>query len=151
MACLREFAGAGELADVGIFGVLDDFGLFAVAQRADNAAWVFFIGDHRGHAAELSLVQHVHQEGLYDVVHVVAERNFVVAVFAGELDELGAALRAAPVAVELATFLESAFDGDILEEERNLRILFRHALQKFARGLVCKVALDMDCANLAIR
>ena len=55
---------------------------------------------------EFALVQHVHQERFYDIVHVVAECNLIVAVFAGELDEFGAALRAAPVAVELAAFLD---------------------------------------------
>lgn len=44
----------------------------------------------------------------------------VEVVFAGELDELRAALRTAPVAVELAAFLEAAFHGYILEVERNL-------------------------------
>jgi hypothetical protein len=37
---------------------------------------------------------------------VVAERNLVVAVFAGELDEFGTALSTAPIAVELAAFLD---------------------------------------------
>ena len=151
VTCLRKFAGAGELADVGVFGVLDDFGFFAVAQRPDDAARVFLVGDHRRHAAEFALVQHVHQERLYDVIHVVAECNLVVSVFAGELDELGAALRAAPVAVELAAFLETSFDGNVLEEEWNLRILFGHALQEFARSLVGKVALDMDRSDFAVR
>ena len=30
VTCFREFAGAGELADVRVFGVGDDFALFAV-------------------------------------------------------------------------------------------------------------------------
>ena len=150
MACLRELAGAGELADVRIFGVLDDFALFAVAQRADDAARVFFVGHHRGHPAELSLVEHVHQERLHDVVHVVAERNLVVSVLAGELDEFGAALRAAPVAVELASFLESPFHRHVLEEEWNLRVLRCELLQKISRRLVREVALDMDGAYFAV-
>ena len=61
MACFREFAGAGELADVGVFGVGDDFVFFAVAERADDAARIFFVRHHGWHAAEFALVQHVHQ------------------------------------------------------------------------------------------
>ena len=84
-------------------------------------------------------------------VGVMAERNLIVAVFAGELDEFGAALRAAPVAVEFAAFLEATFNGDIFEEKRNLRVLLCHALQEFARSLVGKVALDVDCPDFAVR
>ena len=61
MACFREFAGAGELADVGVFGVGDDFAFFAVAERADDAARVLLVGHHGRHAAEFAFVQHVHQ------------------------------------------------------------------------------------------
>ena len=61
VACFREFAGAGELADVGVFGVGDDFAFFAVAERADDAARILFVRDHGRHAAELAFVQHVHQ------------------------------------------------------------------------------------------
>ena len=61
MACFREFAGAGELANVGVFGVGDDFAFFAVAERADDAARILFVRDHGRHAAEFAFVQHVHQ------------------------------------------------------------------------------------------
>ena len=61
MARFREFAGAGELADVGVFGVGDDFAFFAVAERADDAARVLLVGHHGRHAAEFAFVQHVHQ------------------------------------------------------------------------------------------
>ena len=150
MACFREFAGAGELADVGIFGVCDDFAFFAVAEWADNAARILFVRHHGRHAAEFAFVQHVHQKRFDDVVHVVAERNLVEVVFACKLDEFRAALRAAPIAIELATFLEAAFYGDILKVKRYLRIFFCHALQKFAGCLVCKIALDMDGGEFAL-
>jgi len=61
VACFREFAGAGELADVGVFGVGDDFAFFAVAERADNAARIFLVRYHWRHPAKLAFVQHVHQ------------------------------------------------------------------------------------------
>ena len=61
MACFREFAGAGEFADVGVFGVGDDFAFFAIAERADDAARVLLVGHHGRHAAEFAFVQHVHQ------------------------------------------------------------------------------------------
>ena len=99
MTCFREFAGAGELADVRVFGIRDDFAFFAVAEWANNAARVLFVRHHGRHAAEFTFVQHVHQKRLDDVVHVVAERNLVEVVFACELDEFRAALRAAPVTV----------------------------------------------------
>ena len=120
MACFREFAGAGELANVRIFGIGDDFAFFAVAERADNA-------------------------------DVVAECNLVEVVFACELDEFRAALRAAPVAIELATFLETCFYGDVFKVERHLRVFFCHALQKLARSLVCKITLDVDGSKFALR
>lgn len=150
MACFREFAGAGELANVGVFGVGDDFAFFAVAKRADNAARILFVRHHGRHSAEFALVQHVHQKRLDDVIHVVTERNLVEVVFACELDEFCAALRAAPVTVEFAAFLEARFYGDVLKVERYLRIFFRHALQKFARRLVCKIALDVDGGKFAL-
>ena len=56
MARFREVAGAGELADVGVFGVGDDFAFFAVAERADDAARIFFVRYDRRHAAELAFV-----------------------------------------------------------------------------------------------
>jgi len=150
VACFREFASAGELADVCVFGVGNDFAFFAVAERADDAARIFFVRYHRRHAAELALVQHVHQKRFDDVVHVVAECNFVEVVFACELDEFRAALRAAPIAVELAAFFEAAFYGYVFKIKRHLRIFFSHALQKFAGGLVCKVALDVDGCEFAL-
>lgn len=150
MACFRKFAGAGELANVGVFGVGDDFAFFAVAEWTDDAARIFLVRYHRRHAAEFAFVQHVHQKRFDDVVHVVAERNFAEVVFACELDEFRAALRAAPIAVQLAAFLEACFYGDILKVERYLRIFFCHALQKFARSLVCKVALDVDGGKFAL-
>lgn len=61
VARFREFAGAGELADVGVFGVGDDFAFFAVAERADDAARILFVRDHGRHATEFAFVQHVHQ------------------------------------------------------------------------------------------
>jgi len=61
VACFREFAGTGELADVCVFGVGDDFAFFAVAERADDAARVLFVWDHGRHATEFTFVQHVHQ------------------------------------------------------------------------------------------
>ena len=82
---------------------------------------------------------------------MVPERNLVVAVFAGELDELGAALRAAPVAVEAMAFLEPAFHRHVLEVEWYLRVLRRHPLQEFPRGLVGEVALDMYRPDFAVR
>ena len=81
---------------------------------------------------------------------MVAERDFVEVVFAGELDEFGAALRAAPVAVELAAFFEAGFYGDVLEIERDLRVFFCHALQEFTGRLVCKIALDVYGSDFAI-
>ena len=81
---------------------------------------------------------------------MVAQRDLVVAVLAGELDEFGAALGAAPVAVQLAAFFKSTFYCHVLEEKRNLRILRRHPLQEFSRGLVCKVALDVDGGDFAV-
>ena len=99
MACFREFAGTGELANVRVFGVGDDFAFFAVAERANNAARVLFVWHHGRHAAEFALVQHVHQERFDDVIHVVAECNLVEVVFACEFDKLCAALRATPVTV----------------------------------------------------
>ena len=81
---------------------------------------------------------------------MVAERDFVEVVFAGELDEFGAALRAAPVAVELAAFFEAGFYGDVLEIERDLRVFFCHALQEFTGRLVCKIALDVDGGKFAL-
>ena len=56
MACFRKFAGAGELANVRVFGVRDDFAFFAVAERADDAARVLFVRHHGRHAAELAFV-----------------------------------------------------------------------------------------------
>ena len=149
MTCFREFAGAGELANVRVFGVGDDFAFFAVAERAYDAARVLFVRHHGRHAAEFTFVQHVHQKRLDDVVHVVAERNLVEIVFARELDEFRAALRAAPVAIELATFLETCFYGDVFKVEWHLRVFFCHALQKFAGSLVCKIALDVDGGKFA--
>ena len=81
---------------------------------------------------------------------MVAERDLVEVVFACELNKLCAALRAAPVTVEFAAFLEARFYGDVLKVERYLRIFFRHALQKFARRLVCKIALDVDGGKFAL-
>ena len=150
MGCLGEFAGAGELADACVFGIFDNLRFFAVAQRAYNAYGVFFVGYHRGHAAEFALVEHVHQQGLYNVVHVVAQRNLVVAVFAGELDEFGAPLGTAPIAVQLTAFFKSTFYRHVLKEERDLRVLRRHPLQEFPRGLVRKVALDVDGGDFAV-
>ena len=149
MACFREFAGAGELANVRVFGVRDDFAFFAVAKWADDTAWILFVRYHRRHAAEFAFVQHVHQKRFDDVVHVMAERDLVEVVFACELDEFRAALRTAPVTVQLAAFLEASFYGDILKVKRYLRIFFCHALQKFARSLVCEIALDMDRGQFA--
>ena len=149
MACFREFAGAGELADVRVFGIRNDFAFFAVAERADNAARVLFVRHHGRHSAELAFVQHVHQKRLDDVIHVVTERNLVEVVFACEFDKLCAALRAAPVAVQLTAFLEARFYGDILKVERHLRVFFCHSLQKFAGSLVCKIALDVDGGKFA--
>lgn len=149
MACFREFAGAGELADVRVFGIRDDLVFFAVAERADNATRVLFVRHHGRHSAELALVQHVHQKRFDDVVHVVAERNFVEVVFTCEFDKLCAALRAAPITVQLAAFLEARFYGDILKVERHLRVFICHALQKFAGRLVCKIALDVDGGKFA--
>ena len=149
MACFREFAGAGELADVRVFGIRDDFAFFAVAERANNAARVLFVRHHGRHAAEFALVQHVHQKRFDDVVHVVAERNFVEVVFTCELDKFRAALCAAPVAIEFATFFETCFYGDVFKVERHLRVFFCHSLQKFAWRLVCKIALDVDGGKFA--
>ena len=59
-------------------------------------------------------------------------------------------LRAAPVAVELAAFLEASFYGHVLEVEGYLRVLLCHALQEFTRGLVGKIALDVDGAYFAV-
>lgn len=150
MACFREFAGAGELADVCVFGVGYDFAFFAVAERANNAARVLFVRHHGRHPAELAFVQHVHQKCFDDVVHVVAECNLVEVVFACELDEFRAALRAAPVAIEFATFFETCFYGDVFKVERHLRVFFCHSLQKFAGSLVCKIALDVDGSKFAL-
>ena len=150
MACFRKFAGAGKLADVGVFGVGDDFAFFAVAKWADDAARILFVWDHWWHAAELAFVQHVHQKRFHNVVHVVTERDFVEIVFACELDEFCAALRAAPIAVELAAFLEAGFYGDVFKVEGYLRVFFCHALQEFAGRLVCKVALDVDGGEFAL-
>ena len=150
MACFREFAGAGELADVRVFGIRNDFAFFAVAERADNAARVLFVRHHGRHSAELAFVQHVHQKRLDDIVHVVAERNLIEIVFACELDEFRAALRTAPITVEFAAFFEARFNGDVFKVEWHLRIFFCHALQKFARSLVCKVALDVDGGKFAL-
>ena len=149
MACFREFAGAGELADVRVFGIGDDLAFFAVAERANNAARVLFVRHHGRHAAEFALVQHVHQKCFDDVVHVVAERNFVEVVFACEFDKLCAALRAAPVTVQLAAFFEAGFHSDIFKVKWHLRVFFCHALQKFAGRLVCKIALDVDGGKFA--
>ena len=80
---------------------------------------------------------------------MVAERNFVEVVFACEFDKLCAALRAAPVTVQLAAFFEAGFYGDILKVERYLRVFFCHALQKFARSLVCKIALNVNGGKFA--
>ena len=149
MACFREFAGAGELADVRIFGVRDDFAFFAVAERANNAARIFFVRHHWRHAAELAFVQHIHQKRLDDVVHVMPERNFVEVVFACELDEFGTALRATPITVQFTAFLEASLHGDVLKIEWHLRIFFCHALQKFAGSFVCKIALNVDGGKFA--
>ena len=150
MACFRKFAGAGELANVGVFGVGDDFAFFAVAERADDAARIFLVRYHRRHAAEFAFVQHVHQKRFDNVVHVVAERNFVEVVFACELDEFRATLRAAPIAIQLAAFLEAGLYGDVLKVEWHLRVFFCHALQEFAGRLVCKIALDVDGGEFAL-
>ena len=56
VACFREFAGTGELANVRVFGVGDDFAFFAVAERADNATRILFVRHHWRHPAELALV-----------------------------------------------------------------------------------------------
>ena len=149
MACFREFAGAGELANVRVFGVGYDFAFFAVAERANNAARILFVRHHGRHSAELALVQHVHQKCFDDVVHVVAERNLIEIVFACELDEFRAALRAAPVTVQFAAFFEAGFHSYVFKVERYLRVFFCHALQKFARSLVCKIALDVDGGKFA--
>ena len=149
MACFREFAGAGELANVRVFGVGDDFAFFAVAERADDAARILFIRHHWRHPAELAFVQHVHQKRLDDVVHVVAERNFVEVVFTCELDKFRASLCAAPITVQFAAFFEAGFHSDVFKVERYLRVFFCHALQKFAGRLVCKIALDVDGGKFA--
>ena len=149
MARFREFAGAGELANVCVFGVGYDFAFFAVAERADNAARVLFIRHHGRHATELALVQHVHQKRFDDVIHVMPERNFVEVVFACELDEFCAALCAAPITVQFAAFFKASFYGDVFKVERYLRVFFCHALQKFAGRLVCKIALDVDGGEFA--
>ena len=81
---------------------------------------------------------------------MVAERDFVEVVFAGELDEFCAALRAAPVTVELAAFFEAGLYGDVLEVEGHLRVFFCHALQEFAWRFVCKIALDVDGGEFAL-
>ena len=56
VACFREFAGAGELANVCVFGVGDDFAFFTVAERAYDAARILFVWHHWRHAAELAFV-----------------------------------------------------------------------------------------------
>ena len=81
---------------------------------------------------------------------MVAERNFVEVVFACELDEFCAALRAAPIAIQLAAFFEAGFYGDVFKVEWYLRVFFCHALQEFAGRLVCKIALDMDGGEFAL-
>ena len=81
---------------------------------------------------------------------MVAECDFVEVVFAGELDEFRAALRAAPIAVEFAAFLQSTLNGDVLKVEGNLRVFFGHALQEFAWRFVCKIALDVDGGEFAV-
>lgn len=81
---------------------------------------------------------------------MVAKRDFVEVVFACELDEFCAALRAAPIAIELAAFLEAGFYGDVFKVEWHLRVFFCHALQEFAGRLVCKIALDMDGGEFAL-
>ena len=81
---------------------------------------------------------------------MVAERDFIEVVFAREFDELSAALRAAPIAIQLAAFFETGFYGDVLKIEGDLRVFFCHALQEFAGSLVCKIALDMDGGEFAL-
>ena len=81
---------------------------------------------------------------------MVAECDFVEVVFARELDEFCAALRAAPIAIELAAFLEAGFYGDVLKVEWHLRVFFCHALQEFAGRLVRKIALDVDGGEFAL-
>ena len=148
MACFRKFAGAGELANVCVFGVGYDFAFFAVAERANNAARVLFVRHHGRHSAELALVQHVHQKCFDDVIHVVTERNFVEVVFACKFDEFSASLRTAPVTVQFAAFFEAGFHSYVFKVERYLRVFFCHALQKFAGRLVCKIALDVGGLRL---
>jgi len=81
---------------------------------------------------------------------VVTERDFVEVVFACELDEFRAALCAAPIAIQLAAFLEAGLYGDVLKVEWYLRVFISHPLQEFAGCLVCEIALDVDGGEFAL-
>ena len=79
------------------------------------------------------------------------ERDFVEVVFACEFDQFCAALCAAPITVEFATFFQAAFYSNIFKIKWHLRILFSERLQKVSRCFVCKIALDVNRGKFAVR
>ena len=83
---IRAGTGGADIASLG--GVRLDCPHIGVAERADNRKRVLLVVQARRHGGKLAFFEHVHEERFENVIKVMAEREFVVAVLDRKMHKL---------------------------------------------------------------